>query len=88
MNELKILSTISRPGALWLVGGFPRDLLLGRPLADVDVAVKGDARKLARAFSSKLKAKSFPLDEERGVFRVTAGGKTFDFAELQGTTIE
>lgn len=88
MNELKTLSSLSAPGSLWLVGGFLRDLFLGRTLSDVDVAVKGDARKLSRAFASKIKASVFPLDEDRGVYRVVAAGKTFDFAALQGPTIE
>ena len=34
--------------SMWLVGGVVRDLLLERPLGDVDLAVEGDARALAR----------------------------------------
>jgi putative nucleotidyltransferase with HDIG domain len=88
MDELKLIASLSRTGTVWLVGGFVRDLLLKRPLSDVDLAVKGDARKISRAFAARLKAKAFALDEERGVYRVVAGGKTFDFAELQGATIQ
>lgn len=32
----------------WLVGGVVRDLLLDRPLGDLDLAIEGDARSLAR----------------------------------------
>ena len=67
MNELTLISSLSRLGTVWLVGGFVRDLLLKRPLSDVDLAVKGDARKLSRAFASKMRSKAFPLDEARGV---------------------
>ena len=31
----------------WAVGGIPRDLLLGRPVSDLDVVVEGDAGTLA-----------------------------------------
>ena len=31
----------------WAVGGIPRDLLLGRPVSDLDVVVEGDAGSLA-----------------------------------------
>jgi tRNA nucleotidyltransferase/poly(A) polymerase len=88
LDELKILSVLSPAGGLWLVGGFLRDALLNRSLADVDLAVKGDSLSLARKFAAKIKAKAFPLDEERGVYRVVAAGKTFDFAALQGGSIE
>ncbi|MCS6844474.1 MAG: CBS domain-containing protein [Caldilineales bacterium] len=38
---------------LYAVGGFVRDLLLGRPNYDVDLVVEGDAIKLARLLSKK-----------------------------------
>lgn len=88
MKELQFIASLSRPGQVWLVGGFVRDVLMDRPVADVDLAVKGDAKKLSRAFGIKMKAGAFALDEERGVYRVVAGGRTFDFASLQGPTIE
>jgi tRNA nucleotidyltransferase/poly(A) polymerase len=70
------------------VGGFLRDALLGRSSDDMDLAVKGDAEKLARRFARRVGGSVFALDRERGVYRVTLEGKTFDFAELQGPTIE
>ncbi|MCD6333835.1 MAG: CCA tRNA nucleotidyltransferase [Candidatus Latescibacteria bacterium] len=39
--------------ALYLVGGWPRDLLLNRPNFDVDVVVEGDGVAFAEAFVSK-----------------------------------
>lgn len=39
--------------ALYIVGGFVRDLLLDRPSLDFDLVVEGDAIDLARALSSR-----------------------------------
>jgi tRNA nucleotidyltransferase (CCA-adding enzyme) len=39
--------------AIYIVGGFVRDLLLKRPSLDFDIVVEGDAIKLARAIQSK-----------------------------------
>ncbi|MHB0978480.1 MAG: CBS domain-containing protein [Thermoleophilia bacterium] len=45
---------------VYLVGGFVRDLLLGKPNADVDIAVEGDgidfARRLARKLGGRVRA--------------------------------
>jgi len=45
---------------VYLVGGFVRDLLLGKPNADVDFAVEGDgiefARRLARQLGGRVRA--------------------------------
>jgi len=38
---------------LYIVGGFVRDLLLGRPNADVDLVVEGDAIALAHALADR-----------------------------------
>jgi tRNA nucleotidyltransferase/poly(A) polymerase len=90
MDRLKDLAAFAAPGSVWLVGGVLRDAFLKRPLGDVDLAVKGDARALAAAFAGKLKCPFFPLDEERGVYRVVHagdGGRTYDFAAIQGDSI-
>jgi tRNA nucleotidyltransferase (CCA-adding enzyme) len=39
--------------AVYIVGGFVRDLLLGRPSLDIDIVVEGDAMSLARALAKK-----------------------------------
>src|SRR4051794_41967333 len=44
--ELETVREVSRQ-PVYLVGGAVRDLLLGRPTADVDLMVEGDARALA-----------------------------------------
>src|SRR3954451_21718243 len=46
LPELETVREVSRQ-PVYLVGGAVRDLLLGRPTADVDLMVEGDARALA-----------------------------------------
>jgi poly(A) polymerase len=74
----------------WVVGGTVRDELLGRPVVDVDLAVAGDAERAARAVAASVRGPVFRLSEAFGAWRVIdrKGGKTYDFAPLQGDTIE
>ncbi len=55
-----------------IVGGMPRDLLLGRPPIDLDVVTRNDphsaGERLAQAFTD---ASLFALDAERGHYRLT-----------------
>jgi hypothetical protein len=44
--------------------------LLGRPTSDVDIAVQGDAKALAVRFARAHGSSVFPLDVERGTYRV------------------
>jgi poly(A) polymerase len=74
----------------WLVGGSVRDELLGRPVVDVDLAVAGDPERAARALAAELHGPVFRLSEAFGAWRVIdrKSGRTYDFAPLQGDTIE
>jgi tRNA nucleotidyltransferase/poly(A) polymerase len=63
----------------WVVGGAVRDELLGRPLADLDIACR-DPEKAARRYGGPV----FPLSERHGAWRVALdGGRTVDFTPLQ-----
>src|SRR5512146_2913251 len=42
---------------LHVVGGAPRDLILGKPLGDLDLVVEGDAQVLAKSLRSKYGGK-------------------------------
>ena len=53
----------------WLVGGYVRDRLLGRPTHDMDVVVTEGAIRLARALARQFDGASFVLDEERDMAR-------------------
>ncbi len=74
----------------WFVGGVVRDALLGRPLRDVDLAVKGDPERVARAVGKAVRGPVFPLSEEFGAWRAIDGERRFvcDVSPLQGATIE
>jgi tRNA nucleotidyltransferase (CCA-adding enzyme) len=52
---LKIIATVAyeQHAALYIVGGFVRDLLLERPSLDFDLVVEGDAIALARALADR-----------------------------------
>lgn len=79
--------------ALYLVGGFVRDALLGRTNRDVDLAVAGDAAAVARQIARRLGAVAVTLDAERGAYRVAlrealAGVAMVDVTRLRAPTIE
>jgi tRNA nucleotidyltransferase (CCA-adding enzyme) len=73
---------------VYLVGGTVRDMLLGRPNFDVDVAVVGDAIAFARGLAKRLGGRSKPhgqfgtavvsYDDGRHVDVVTARRETYD----------
>ena len=78
----------------YLVGGFVRDMLLGRATDDIDIAVNADALDIASRVAQVLAGRYVLLDKDNGVARVIiydnkndpARGKwEIDFAALQGT---
>jgi tRNA nucleotidyltransferase (CCA-adding enzyme) len=81
---------------LYLVGGAVRDLLLGRDLGDVDVAVEGDAIALARRLAEAGAAAGAPGEggsasparehERFGTARVELGGREVDLAATRSET--
>jgi tRNA nucleotidyltransferase/poly(A) polymerase len=73
----------------WFVGGAVRDLLLGAPVADVDIAVAGDPRAAARSVHDALGGDIFSLSDRFGTWRVLAkGGWQVDISVLRGESIE
>ncbi len=78
---------------VYLVGGVVRDLLMGRACHDMDFAIPGDPRRLARQITNEIKGDTFVLDDERNTVRVIyhsqPNGRTFlDFCSLRGSDIE
>ncbi len=53
LKEIAIIAQDQRV-ALYIVGGFVRDLLLGHPSLDFDLVVEGDAISLAQAMNNKF----------------------------------
>jgi tRNA nucleotidyltransferase/poly(A) polymerase len=74
----------------WIVGGALRDELLGRGVTDIDIAVEGDPEAAARELAAQMRGPVFRLSEAFGAWRVVdrRGGRIYDFAPLQGATIE
>jgi len=77
----------------YLVGGFVRDILLGRDTADIDIAVANNALEIAPMVAAALGGRYIPLDKENGVGRVilsqneTASAEVkweLDFTTLKG----
>ena len=76
----------------YLVGGYVRDQLRGRPSHDADFVVAGEALRLARKVADRFGGHFFPLDKERdtgrAILRDEEGEPFFvDFARLRGEDI-
>ncbi len=83
----RIRSLAPVPGA-WLVGGSVRDLLLGRPVTDVDLVVEADAGATARELARTLGGAPFPLSERHGAWRVVHDAITIDVSASRGSVAE
>jgi tRNA nucleotidyltransferase (CCA-adding enzyme) len=69
----------------YLVGGAVRDLLRGAAAVDLDLAVEGDARSVARALADRLRGQA--REHERfGTATVRAADLTFDLASTRRET--
>src|SRR6188472_210802 len=69
----------------WVVGGAVRDQALGRPVVDLDVALR-EPQPAARAYAKRSGGAPFPLSERHGAWRVALdGGRTADFTPLPGS---
>jgi tRNA nucleotidyltransferase/poly(A) polymerase len=69
----------------WIVGGAVRDLRLGRPVVDLDVACR-DPRGAAHRYARRYGGAVFPLSTRHGAWRVAVEGaeETVDFTPLPG----
>ena len=70
---------------VYLVGGAVRDLLLGLPVVDVDLAVEGDGPRTARELAATLDGNASP-HERFGTATVRAGTLEFDIAATRSET--
>lgn len=59
----------------YVVGGFLRDLALGRETADIDMTAAADALEIAPRLADTLGGSYVPLDEENKVARVVVAAK-------------
>ena len=76
----------------YLVGGFVRDIILGRNTDDIDIAVNTSGTDVAAAVAKALGGRYVLLDGENGVGRVVLNDYEshweLDFATLQGDIFE
>ena len=85
VEEAKLLDLLKRAawdvGAeAWIVGGYVRDRLLGRPHLNPDVVVeKGDALELAKRFAELAGARPPVTFERFGTAQVTVPGRLVEF---------
>lgn len=75
---------------LYLVGGSVRDLLLNRPVTDLDFALAGDAIAFAKTFADKIGEAFVRLEEQPPTARIVIRETrlTLDFAGFRAETLE
>lgn len=75
---------------VYLVGGAVRDLLLNRPVHDLDFVVPRRAIPLARKVANALGGSFYALDAERDAGRVLLpdGQAALDFVAMQGASLK
>jgi tRNA nucleotidyltransferase/poly(A) polymerase len=75
---------------VWIVGGALRDALLGRPVAEIDVAVEGDAGAVAAGMEAAAVGRAVLLSGERAprVYRIAGRARIVDVAEIEAGGIE
>jgi putative nucleotidyltransferase with HDIG domain len=89
-EALEIAREALRGERAWVVGGAVRDRLLGRSVVDLDVAVAGEPRALARHLAVVAGGPAFELSGAFGAWRVHAPGREWqiDVTALQGDSIQ
>lgn len=77
-------------GDAWFVGGAVRDALLGVAIVDIDLAVEGDPRAVARCLHDTFGGDIFSLSDRFGTWRVMPKelDAQIDVSALRGSTIE
>ena len=68
----------------YLVGGFVRDVLLGRDTADIDIAVAADVLKIGPGIAASLQGKFVLLDAVNRIGRIILKDWTIDVASFDG----
>jgi len=87
--EAELLGLLERAASelrvkAWIVGGYVRDRLLGRPHLDLDLVVEdGDALELARRFAAAANAAPPVTFERFGTAQVTLPGRLVEFVNAR-----
>jgi poly(A) polymerase len=76
----KLRATTQRLGLrAYVIGGYVRDHLLGRPCKDIDIVVEGKGIDLARAFAQDIGSDGFSFFENFGTAMVMHGDYQVEF---------
>ena len=73
---------------VYVVGGYVRDLMLGRPLSDIDLMVVGDGISFARKLAKKLKIKTVIPFEKFGTAQVQSEDGIIEVSSARVETYE
>ena len=73
---------------VYLVGGSVRELALGRPAPDLDLAVSAQTLELARELAAALNGTFVLLDEQERTARVVSREEILDLAEFRAPSLE
>ena len=81
----RLVAALAGLDPAWLVGGAVRDLLLSASTVDLDVAIEGDARAVARELATRLGGEA--VEHERfGTATLRAGDLVVDLASTRRET--
>ena len=88
-----VLRVVDPGQPVFLVGGAVRDRILGREIHDYDFTLSGDTRAAARKIADQHEGAFYPLDEERGTYRVILTGPrreqyALDFAVMRADSLD
>jgi poly(A) polymerase len=89
-QALRVLGELAaaRQVKVYLVGGTVRELALGRPAPDLDLAVSAQTLELARDLAAALRGTFVLLDAGERTARVVWQGEILDLAEFRAPTLE
>lgn len=84
---LPLARTASRTGNAYIVGGTVRDIILGRQVTDIDLAVSCEAGAAAADIARATGGTCFVMDKARDVYRVAGPGVGLqvDISPLKGS---
>ena len=87
-NSNSIFSLL--PKGSYLVGGFIRDIILGRVTeeVDIDIVVPINAIEIGKKISDNIGSKFIILDKKREVVRIILNDRSIDIANQVSSTIE
>ena len=89
VDETRLLSLLKQAAAdagvtAWIVGGYVRDKLLGRPHPDLDIVVEqGGGQRMAERFAELASARPPAIFERFGTAQVTLPGHLVEFVSAR-----